>query len=65
MSRRETEAVSRHHVWLFDDDWQWLLDYYQSKMGVSRAIRVIIRNYRRNLEARAAAEAVTEDVSHD
>lgn len=50
MPRRETEPLTRAHVWLFTDDLQWLKERYSDNAGVSKALRSLIRGFRKRVE---------------
>jgi hypothetical protein len=58
-SRRDGEPRTRRHIWIDDDDWQWITSRWGSRdsIGVSKAIRLIIKTFRRNAEAAAGASA--------
>lgn len=47
MSRRNTRPVSKHHVLIYDEDWDYLTRRYgpgspQSGVGISGAIRAMV-----------------------
>lgn len=46
MSKRARLPQSRHHIIIFDEDWEWLNATYgqgtESTLGVSNAIREIV-----------------------
>lgn len=50
------EARSRIHIWLADDDIEWYKSRYGRNPGFSAALQKVIRNYRRQIEARAASD---------
>lgn len=54
---RGTEDMHRRHVWIADDDWDWLGELYRKNIGISGAIRLMIKDYRKRIEAKAAAQA--------
>lgn len=60
MPRKSDLPKSRHHVMLFDEDWDFLEQNYgpnsQSGIGVSAAIAAIVHAKVRALRAKAAAE---------
>ena len=53
MPRRETEPLKREHVWLYRDDADWIRDRYGDSIGVAKAIRNIVRGFRRKVEDKA------------
>lgn len=59
MSRRARLPQSRRHIFVFDEDWDFLLDAYgpgtESRLGTSGAIREII--HAKVLVMRAGLEA--------
>lgn len=40
---------TRRHVHIDDDDWEWLSATFASQLGISRAIRLIIKSYRQRI----------------
>lgn len=56
MSRKARLPQSRRHIFIFDEDWDFLLTYYSrsgpTQMGVSVAIREIIHQKILSLKAR-------------
>jgi hypothetical protein len=52
MPRRETEPTSRTHVFLYDSDIEWLKSTYGDNIGVARAVRMMVRGFRRKVEAK-------------
>lgn len=42
MSKRSPVKQSRRHVWLYDEDWDWLKQRYSGKIGPSEAVRKIV-----------------------
>lgn len=54
MARSDTEPSVRTHLWLFKSDLEWLQDTYGHNIGVSQAVRKLVRAYRRRIEARVA-----------
>lgn len=57
MPRKETEDTCRKHIWVFQSDWEWLEGHFGSTVGISRAIRHIIRTFRKQMEAKALTNA--------
>lgn len=43
MSRRNTVARTRRHIWIDDDDWEALETYYGDSLGQSAVIRAMIK----------------------
>lgn len=50
---REGEEQIRVHLWVFKDDHEWLKMVYGNSMGVSKAVRTILRKYRQGIEEKA------------
>lgn len=63
MPRKESEEVVRKHLWVYEDDWAWLEAMYGQNVGVSKAVRTIIRQFRKQAEAKASAVAKPMEVS--
>lgn len=61
MSKRAEMPQSRHHVLIFDEDWEWLDancgPYSESRMGVGVAIRKIVHYHVRVLRQKAQEAA--------
>jgi hypothetical protein len=59
MIARNTNAdLRRRHIWMDDDDWQWIHETFGPRnMKPSEVIRLILRKYRQGVEAKAAALA--------
>ena len=49
MTRKSEIPQTRRHVHIYDEDWEWLNRAYgpdsESKVGISNAIRQIIRKF--------------------
>lgn len=59
MSKKSPLPHSRHHVFIYDEDWEFLLTNYgpgsvNFKIGVSGAIKTIVHAYVRKLKAKSA-----------
>lgn len=56
MTRKSITPSSRRHIWVFDDDWEYLEKKFgpatESRFGVGPAIRQIIHLYVGNLRAK-------------
>jgi hypothetical protein len=52
MPKRETEELARCHMWLFADDIVWLKARCEHSIGVSEAVRTLVRAYRQRVEAK-------------
>lgn len=52
MSNEAEEPLKRVHLLLYEDDYHWLMSHVggKDKHGFSRAIRRIVRSWRRQLE---------------
>ena len=61
MSRRITQSQSRHHVHIFDEDWDFLERAYGrdgvKPIGISAAVRTIIHNHVKLIKQRQQIEA--------
>lgn len=58
--------MTRRHVWLADDDWDWICTTFEGKLSPSAAVRQIISAARRRIEAKIAEAAKRPTVpSHD
>lgn len=57
MSRRKDEKWTRRHVWLDDDDWEEVTRLYGDTIGVSAAIRTMIRAFLIKVREEAAKKA--------
>lgn len=59
MTKRASLPSSRHHVFLYDEDWDFLAANYgpdsASRVGVSEVIRAIVHKKVLGLKAEAAA----------
>lgn len=53
----DAEAVERTHIHLFSSDIQWLKATFGASTGYSKAIRTIVRAYRKGIEAQAGEAA--------
>lgn len=56
-ARRADENCVRKHIFVDIDDWQWFEEKFGESLGTSRAIRLVMRKYRKALEARVAEVA--------
>lgn len=52
------EDLFRAHLYLDKDDMQWFKDMFEGRIGLSRAIRTIMRDYRKRIEATSQGKAV-------
>jgi hypothetical protein len=57
MSKRSPLPQDRHHVMVYDEDWEYLQRHYgpasANKIGVGPAIKEVIHAYVKNLKAKA------------
>lgn len=65
---REEEPISRKHIWLYDADVDWVKQHFGKTIGESKAYRMLIRQMRKRIEARALQDAqhpvvTTEDIT--
>lgn len=61
MPPKPSLPTSRHHIMLFDEDWDWLEAEYgpgghKSEVGISRAIRTIIHARVQGMKAKINGE---------
>ena len=56
-SPAEGDRKHRRHVWIDDDQWDWLGERFEGNIGRSKAIRMIIEKFRKTIEAKAAQSA--------
>ena len=56
MSRRSVLPQGRRHIWVYDEDWEFLTEHFgpdsPSKMGVGPSIRNIVHIYVKRLRAK-------------
>lgn len=57
MSRRRPEKWSRRHVWLDDEDWEEITTLYGDTIGVSAAIRTMVRAFLVKVREEAARKS--------
>ena len=55
MPKKESEEVIRVHLWLYKSDWEKMKTIYEPTIGPSKAIREIVRNFLRTIEAKVEA----------
>lgn len=58
MSRKTDEPTRRCHVMLFEADWDFLVNHIGDKTGVSFALRLIIRDYVKRIQAKVDGAVV-------
>jgi hypothetical protein len=51
----DSERSTRAHVFIYESDAEWLRQVFGNTIGVSKAVRELVRAYRRKVEAKAAA----------
>jgi len=56
MSRKSLFPQSRRHIWVYDQDWEFLEKAFGARLGVGPAIRNILHIYVGNLKDRAQAQ---------
>ena len=54
---KDDEDLERTHIWLFKDDVAWVHQMFDANLGYSAAIRMMVRKFRRHIEAKAAEQA--------
>jgi hypothetical protein len=55
----DPEPSVRLHLWVFESDLEWLRETYAHNIGVSQAVRKLIRAYRRRVETKVASQGET------
>lgn len=63
MPKKTGLPVERHHVTLFEGDWQRLQFYYGDSIGPSEAIRLVVRTLLNKLDAQK--NAISKEVEID
>lgn len=69
MSKKTPLPQTRRHIFVFDEDWEYVRDRFGEEMGQSNAIRMMIHRYVTNLRAQenrsvdAAAPAPEQETS--
>jgi hypothetical protein len=56
--RRNADDLVRRHIWVSADDWAWFEETFEGKLGISEAIRLVMRKYRQGIEAKVGSVAV-------
>lgn len=59
MPRTESEPLKRIHLWLYESDVDKLQSLFKNSMGMSRAVRTIVRKFIKQIEAASAQESKT------
>lgn len=49
--------MDRRHIWMYDEDWEWLETQFGDNVKPSKAIREIIHVAIQNMKAKADAAA--------
>jgi len=49
----DDEKLLRKHIIIYEDDWNWIKEVFGDKVGISKAIRTMVRSYRRQIEEKA------------
>lgn len=57
MSRKVEERLIRKHVWMSEEDWNWIEESYGNTLGTSKAVRLMIKNFRKAVKDKALAGA--------
>lgn len=66
MSRENPgEELSRQHLYLDAEDVQWFKEVFGNSMGLSKAVRVVMRSYRQKIEASAGQSAKRVELPAD
>lgn len=60
MVRPVIKPQSPHHIYIFDEDWQWIEEHYgpksESKIGISQFIRSLVHKFVSNMRDREVTE---------
>lgn len=54
MSKKTLLLQSRRHIWVYDEDWEYIGARFGEDLGISSALRSMIHNYVTNLKAQEA-----------
>ena len=66
MSRENPgEDLGRFHLYLDKDDTEWYKSFFGNTVGLSKAIRGVLRDYRLRIEAQAAQGAKRVEMPAD
>lgn len=57
MAKKSNEDLTRVHIWLKTDDVAKLHQYFDDTLGFSNAVRTMVSQYIRRLEAKAGEKA--------
>jgi hypothetical protein len=57
MSNKSESDLIRVHIWLHQDDVDWIKAIWKGDLKLSAAVRAIIGSYRRQVDAKVAAGA--------
>jgi hypothetical protein len=61
MTRRSERPKTRRHIWVFDEDWEWICQYYAVKdLTPGLVVRELLHKFvlkRKDEQARAAEDA--------
>lgn len=57
MPRTETEEIQRVHLWLYARDVERINELFGKNIGISRAIRMMVRKFLNQIDAKAQLEA--------
>lgn len=56
-TERRAPDRTRRHIWVDDDDWDWVCSTFEGKLTPSAAVRTILKKFRKGIEARAEQRA--------
>ena len=62
-SSNPAEELTRVHVWILKDDKEAIDTMFGNSIGFSKAIRTIVHQYVRQIQAKAATQAKTVHVT--
>lgn len=57
MPKTEHDDMARVHIWLYKSDIERINALYGSNIGFSKAIRLLLRKFLKEIDAKAAAKA--------
>jgi len=58
--KRNSEAMTRRHIWIDDETWDKLIEHYEDTLGPSAAIRKILKAFFVSLEAKAQRKGTAQ-----
>lgn len=59
MPKKERASISRRHIYLFDDDWDFVTQHFDASVGVSTCIREVLHTWVEGVRAKIEAGKAT------